>query len=142
VAVHERLHDSTLGMLNSEGIGWSVWTYKDARGMGSLRAAQDSEWMRLSQSLCRGWDFWTEFFSVGTQVDELEQRLGAMSAQLKRKLNFRRLADTQYALAERYPAVLGALPFDQLMAATESLSFGRCERWAAVADSTARRCRE
>lgn len=141
LAVHERLHDSTLGMFNSEGIGWSVWTYKDARGMGSLRAAQDSGWMKLSESLCRGWDFWTEFFSVGAEIDLLEKRLGPMSAQLKRRLNFRRLADTQYALAERYPAVLEALPFDQLMAAVESLAFGRCERWEAVASGTERRCR-
>jgi endoglucanase len=132
--VYEKLNADTLDAYERHGLSWSVWCYKDARGMGAVRPTADSPWMEFSRRARGQWDFWDEFMPAVAAMDA-EGPGEELPAALRRKLTFRRLADSQLVLCARYPSLLASTPFDEFVELPESFLFERCEQWTGIIDA-------
>lgn len=123
-----------LEVLERLGISWSLWTYKDARAMGLVHPAADAPWMKLSTRALEGWSLMHDFERGRRAAAERLGRYGAEGAELAAlRLLHREMASEQTALLERFRTQLPGLPFEELLAATDSLRFERCEVWEGLA---------
>lgn len=130
---HESLLTDMLDILEKHKISWSLWTYKDARNMGSVHPAEDSEWMAFSKKANQEWNFWKDFHQMDQLVDQMIAKYPAtVSENGRRKIGHRILADYQLIIKERYPELLSKIPFEEFLRYPESFEFDSCEKWDAV----------
>ncbi|MDD5328315.1 MAG: cellulase family glycosylhydrolase [Phycisphaerae bacterium] len=117
------------------GISWSIWTYKDARSMGTMHPKADSPWMRFSASTKQKRDFWDEFKFRDSFVDELAKKYSMEISSLeKRKLGFRILANNQLVMKEVYAKLFKDIPFEEFLGYLDSFKYSNCECWEGVAN--------
>jgi len=135
------LHDATLEALDRTGISWCVWTYKDARSMGTVVPRHGSPWMKLSERVCRGWSFWDGFAGAPGKAGGVAQADGVVAdAALLRRLQFRLLASQQHVLALRLARELQEVPFEAALDALDSWRFENCDCHEALAAAVRRNC--
>lgn len=129
-AHHEDMLRDMLAILEKHGISWSLWSYKDARSMGTVHPSDDSPWMNFSRRARAEWEFWTDYYEGTAIVDQLISKYPTnVSNMLKRKLWYRTLANYQYILADRYRNLFAQVPLEELLTYPESFLFDRCEVW-------------
>jgi endoglucanase len=132
-AFQESLLASMLDILEKHEISWSLWTYKDARSMGTLHPKENSDWMALSKRANREWNFWKDFNQMDQLVDRMIQKYPAtVSENEKRKIGHRILADYQLIIKERYPELLTKISFEDFIRYPESFEFKNCEKWDGI----------
>lgn len=122
-----------LAILEKHEISWSLWSFKDARSMGTLHPKADSSWMKFSETARAEWEFWNDYKEATAMVDQFLAKYPAdVSETLRRKLWYRVLANYQYILVERYRKLFSEIPFDELLTYPESFRFDQCETWDAI----------
>jgi len=132
-ARHEGMLRDVLEIYEKHGISWSVWTYKDARSMGTVHPKEDSEWVCFSKLAKQKWDFWEEFKSRGKYVEELIGKYSADVSELeKQKIGFRVLANYQLVLKEAYSKIFKDIPFELFLSYVNSFNYNNCEVWDGV----------
>ncbi len=130
---HEALLANMLTVLEKHEISWSLWTYKDARSMGTLHPKENSEWMAFAKKAGREWNFWKDFDQMEQFVHQtIEKYPTELSENEKRRIGHRILADYQYIIKERYPELLSKIPFEEFLRYPKSFEFNNCEKWGAV----------
>ncbi len=131
----ESMLADVLDIFEARGISWSIWAYKDARSMGTVHPAADSDWMRFSERASEGWSFWQEFPARFERADEALMAYDYdVPPMAKHKLAFRLLANKMLIQKERYPGIFEDIPFESLLGYPDSFRFERCEVWQEVAD--------
>jgi endoglucanase len=132
-AVHEeqgRLLSELIELFEGQRISWSLWCYKDARGMGAVHPKADSPWMQFSRRASEGFSLWEDFAAARREADELGAALGAQLRDYQRRqLMYRRLADRQLVLSARLSELFKATPFEELLSYPESFRLSACDRW-------------
>ncbi len=118
-------------LLERLGISWSLWTYKDARGMGAVHPRADAPWMKLSARALEGWSMLGDFEGGWRAVAERLARFGVAGApeHVRLRLLNRYLADNQTALVERLRGLLAEIPFEEIVTWPECFRLERCEVW-------------
>ncbi len=130
---HESMLNNILEIFKKHRISWSLWTYKDARSMGTVHPKEDSEWMHFSKLAKQKWNFWEEFKSRDKYVEEVINKYPADVSELeKQKIGFRILANYQLVLKEAYPKILKDIPFESLLGYLNSFNYDNCEVWEGV----------
>jgi len=138
-ARHESMLSDVLEIYKKYGISWSVWTYKDARSMGTVHPKEDSEWMNFSKLAKQNWSFWEDFNLRDKYVEKVVSKYKAGVSELeKRKIGFRILADYQLVLKEAYSEILKAIPFESFLDYLDSFNYGNCEVWEGVVNTVLR----
>jgi hypothetical protein len=123
-----------LEVLERLGISWSLWTYKDARAMGLVHPPADAPWMKLSARALEGWSLTRDFEAARRSAAARLARFGVTAPERVRlRLLHREMASEQTVLLERFRVLLAGLPFEELLAATESFRLERCETWTGLA---------
>ncbi len=131
----EKLLCDFLEILEEEGISWSMWSYKDARAMGSLHPAENSPWMKFALKACNGWEFWPDQDFCNKETERIIKRYGIeIPYIMKRKILYRVLCNYQMILAENYKNILSKIPFKEFIKYPELFRFEKCEKWEAVLD--------
>ena len=116
-------------------ISWSIWTYKDACSMGTVRPKENSQWMNFSNKAKQKWNFWDEFNFRDKAVDNLIKKYQVKISEFEKyKIGFRILANDQFVLKERYNDLFINIPFESFINYTDSFKFNNCEVWDKVAD--------
>ncbi|MFA5239391.1 MAG: cellulase family glycosylhydrolase [Phycisphaerae bacterium] len=129
----ENILGDGLEIFEKHGISWSIWTYKDARSMGTIHPKADAGWMRFSGSTKQKRDFWDEFKFKDSFVDELAKKYSMeISGMEKRKLGFRILANNQLIMKEVYTKRLKDIPFEEFLGYADSFKYSNCECWEGV----------
>ena len=132
---HEWMLKDILDIYKELEISWSVWTYKDARSMGTVHPKENSEWMIFSTKSKQSWIFWDDFNSRYKAVNSLIKKYQIDVSEFEKfKLGFRILANNQFVLKERYNDLFKHIPFESFISYTDSFKFNNCEVWNAVAD--------
>jgi len=127
----ESLLEDFLYVLEKHKISWSIWSYKDARSMGSVHPAENSEWMNFSRRVCYDWNFWEDYNRIFEEVEDIiiNKYPTEINQSLKRKLAYRMLCNYQYVLTERYDSIFSKIPFEELLGYLDSFKFENCEKW-------------
>lgn len=134
-AKHENMVDDILDVFKEYEISWSLWTYKDARSMGTVHPKENSEWMRFSKLATQKWDFWEEFALRDKYVEGLISKYGIEISELEKlKIGFRILASNQLILKEAYANIFKDIPFESLLGYVDSFNYKNCEVWDRIVD--------
>lgn len=134
-AQQESMLNDMLDIFEDHGISWSIWTYKDARSMGTLHPKVHSAWMKFSKSARREWNFWEEFNWRYGYVENLVDNFKIDVSDLEKlKIGLRVLANNQLILKEGYTELLKAIPFESFLRYVDSFNFDHCEVWDRLVD--------
>jgi len=129
----ESMLEDVLEIYEKYDVSWSIWTYKDARSMGTVHPKEKSEWMCFSGLTKQKWNFWEEFESRDNCVGEIIKKYSIEISELeKRKIGFRVLANNQLILKEAYTKILQNIPFELLLSYVNSFNYSNCEFWDGV----------
>lgn len=130
---HESMLQDMLAILEKHEISWSLWSYKDARSMGTVHPKTASPWMEFSRRARAEWEFWTDYNEATAIVDQfLSKYPTEVPEPLRRKLWYRILANYQYVLVERYKKLFAEIPLADLLTYPESFRFNQCEIWEEI----------
>ncbi len=133
--LHESMLEDILEIYTKYGISWSLWTYKDARSMGTIHPKENSEWMNFSKLSKQKWNFWKDFESRDKHVEEIINQYSLDVSKLeKMKLGFRLLASNQLILKEGYSEIFKEIPFEEFLSFLNSFHFKECEIWEGVSN--------
>jgi endoglucanase len=134
-AHHVSMLRDMISVLEKHGISWSLWSYKDARSMGTVHPKANSLWMEFSRNARKEWEFWDDFYEGLQVVDQyIEKYPTSIPDGVHRKLWYRILANYQLIITERYHDFFAEIPFDELMEFPESFRFQDCEVWTAITE--------
>jgi endoglucanase len=129
----ESMLEDILEIYEKYDISWSIWTYKDARSMGTVHPKEISEWMRFSGLTKQKHNFWEDFTLRDNRVEELIKKYSIEVSELeKRKLGCRFLADNQLILKEPYTKILKNIPFESFLSYADSFNYSNCEVWKEI----------
>jgi endoglucanase len=129
-AAHESMLGDVIEIYEKYGIGWSVWTYKDACSMGTVHPKENSQWMNFSKLAKQNWSFWEDFDLREKYVDEVISKHPAdVCEPERRKIGFRVLANYRLVLKEVYSKILKKIPFDTFLGYVDSFKYSNCEVW-------------
>lgn len=132
---HESMLKDILEIYKELEISWSVWTYKDARSMGTVHPRENSEWVDFSKSAKQKWIFWDEFNTRDKVVETLIDKYRIKITEFEKlKIGFRILAIDQLILKETYTQLLQNIPFESFINYVDSFKFDNCEVWKEVVD--------
>ncbi len=130
---HVSMLGDLLEIFEKYRISWSLWTYKDARAMGTVHPKKDSEWMHFSKLAKQKWNFWEEFKLRDKYVEEAINKYPTDVSELeKRKIGFRILANYQLILKEAYPKIFKDIPFESFLNYVNSFNYNNCEVWEGI----------
>jgi endoglucanase len=129
----ESMLEDILEIYEKHDISWSIWTYKDARSMGTVHPKENSEWMRFSRLTKQKHTFWEEFKLRDDRVEELIKKYPIEVSELeKRKIGSHVLADNQLILKESYTKIFKNIPFESLLNYVDSFNYSNCEVWEGI----------
>lgn len=135
IPLYESILRDCISVLEKHHISWSIWCYKDARSMGSLRPKDNSLWMKFSRQACGNWEFSEEFDQYLKSSKVIENMYSeGLPTEVQRKLTFRLLANNQLVLCCNYPNIFAKIPFEEFLKYPDSFLFDNCEKWPAIID--------
>jgi endoglucanase len=137
-----RLTRDTLRTVERRAGSWCLWCYKDARFMGLVYPAEESDWMRLARKVQEKWDHHRASRLGQDAVDAVEALCPyQFTSEEKNRMQYILRAvvahtDVPHILA---PA-LEALPAEAAATLAESFALERCEKNAALEALLRRAC--
>ncbi|MBN2344298.1 MAG: cellulase family glycosylhydrolase [Deltaproteobacteria bacterium] len=93
-------------MLETDGVSWSLWPYKDVGPMGLVTLPPDGNWVRTMAELSENWNFF-EFFKQDSFI--------AMGNEVDSTAYYRRMADFSTDGLTLFAENLKKLSFEQLI---------------------------
>ncbi len=119
-----------LSLCEEAGIGWSVWTYKDARRMGLVIPRRDSPWMALRRRMEQRWSHeWEMEASLAATRSLWKYFDREPDEKLTYDLEFRvRSVFHRIETETLLKPLLRTVPWEDLLSAVQSFRFAACER--------------
>ena len=141
-----RALDDQLGIFDSTGVHWAIWTYKDIGAMGALNVDPDCEYLRLIRPVMAAkhqvadWEMEMPVAPVGIKLKELAdtvdaelQRLGLpVSIERQRFAQFSLFGYLAQLLQVPYAGLFKGLPEEKIDDLLSAFAFKKCRPNAAV----------